>query len=387
MDLIDINILIDQGYTSLALYFSNTPEGPYEDSGVTSDPATLAALVLAGEPYLSTFAYASGNASQWFKVLAKDGATTSSLNDALAFHGGGGTNLERIRRKIGKLIKCVEIGTTTSNGVSDGSTAICQQPTFTRRRDSYFGGSGFGEDGHIFYRNDTDEWTEIVGWDQSTGQFQFNPAFSTQVMQDTSFEVYSRFTPDEIRDDINWAITNTFPTLSRPVVDLSIVTEDNVWQYDIPNNIKILNNVEVESKINNDETNHNSKGHPWRAVPYEDWIDGLSRKIEFLREPPFEDNFGGYRLRLTGTTLLNYLYYDSDYVEVIEPQVELICYLAAYKLYLDLTNTSSSNDKDLYKEQAAAYLSLYEQFKKTMGTRRRSRRNWSRDSKWSVNRG
>ena len=134
LDLVQLNQLIDDGYTDLVLYYSNSPEGPYVDSGVTAAPATLAALLLADEPYLTTFSYSGGNPAQWFKVLASDGITTSDINDAQSFHGGGGTTLERIRQKLGKLVKCVEIGTTTANGALDGSTAICTHPNFTRRR-------------------------------------------------------------------------------------------------------------------------------------------------------------------------------------------------------------------------------------------------------------
>lgn len=378
MDEIQLNTLIDDGWTTLKLYYSNTPEGPYSDSGATPSPATLALILTADEPFSASFPFPTGNGAQWFKVLAYDGSDVSSINDSPAFHGGGGTTLSVIRQRVGKLTHTMHIGTTTSAGNVGGTTAIANTAKFTRFRDDYFGG-GTGVDGWFFNNLDAGEWTVVSDWVQSTGTFTLSPAMSAQVGSGVDFEVMARWTPDEYRDAINWAIVNCYPTLSKPIVDTGTITEEDLYSYTVPFNIRILNKIEIESGDDLTSTDARTRGMPWRRIAYDLIDDGLERKVEFKREL-----IEARRLRFTGTTMLNQLYNDSDYVEVIDPQVDLIVYLAAHRLYAMLANTDASSDVDRHQQQANYYLNLYEQYKKTRATRRKSKMNWSHDARWSY---
>lgn len=373
--------LIDSGYTTLALYYASSPDGQFQSAAVTPSPATLAAAKTAGEPYNFTFTYTNGNPALWFKVVASDGSNTTGLNDAETFHGGGGTTLQRIRQMTGKLMHGLYTGTTTSNGST--TTAICAHPRFTRRRDNYFGDTTTGTDGWLFHNLSTGEWTEITGFTASTGTFTLSPAIAS-VGNGVNFEIMSRWTPEEYRDAINWAIVNTYPTLSKPVIDTSIVTEKNKFRYQVPNNIRILNNVELGTMDNDSETSLTSKWHPWRKMPYTPYDDGLNRYLEFKREPPFDEEVGGYVLRLTGTAALSQLYSDTDYVEVVEPQVELIIYMAAHRLYSLLPNDAASSDIDRWSAQSQYYLALYNEFKKSFGARRKPKTMWQQDARWVI---
>lgn len=378
LDELQLLDLQDQGYTTLSLYYSNTPEGPYLDSSVTPDPATLAAAVTAGLPYQFSFSFSSGNASQWFKVVASDGSSISDLRDSQPFHGGGGTSLQVIRQRIGKLTNTMYVGTTTSNGAADGSTAIANYAKFTRWRDDYFGG-GTGIDGWIFNLPDDEEWTVVSDWTQSSGTFGLTPSATGQILSGTSFEVMNRWSPDEYRDAINWAIVNCYPILSKPVIETSVLTEEDIFSYAIPNSIKILNKVEIE-RNNTDTTitDSRTRGHPWRQIAYYPVDDSLNRSIEFKRE--LDD---GRRIRLTGTTTLSQLYYDSDFVEIVDPHVDLIVFYAAYRLYTLLTNTDAASDVDRARAQAEIYLRMYEEAKRTKATRRKSKKIWSHDPMWN----
>lgn len=377
LDELQLLDLQDQGYTTLALYYSNSPEGPYVNSNVTPSPATLADAVTALVPYIFEFAFGSGNASQWFKIVATDGATTSSLSDSQAFHGGGGTNLQTIRQRIGKLTHTMLIGETTSAGAGDGSTAIADYAKFRRYRDDYFGGQA-DADGWIFNRLDTDEWTIINNWTQSSGTFNFSIPYSTAVGDGTTFEIMARWTPDEYRDAINWAIVNSYPVLSKPIIDTGMLTEEDIFEYPIPNSMKILNKVEIESTSFSDSEDTRTRGMPFREIAYYEIDDGLNRKIGFKRE--LDD---GRRIRLTGTTMLSQVYNDSDFVEVIDPQVDIIVYLAAHRLYALLANTDASTDVQRFNEQAMYFRGLYEEAKRAKSSRRKPRKLWGHDARWS----
>lgn len=375
--------LITAGYTTLKLYYASSPDGAFADSGASPSPALLATSNTTGSPHNFTFTYAGGNNAMWFKVVAYDGVSaTSPLVDADMFHGGGGTTLQRLRQLTGKLMNGLYTGVTTSAGST--TSAICSHPRFTRRRDDYFGGGGTGEDGWLFNNLTNGDWTEVTDFVGSTGTFTLAPAITTVASGD-SFEVMMRWTPEEYRDAINWAIINLFPLLSKPIIDTSIETADNVWRYQIPNNIRILNKVEIGTiGDNNTTTTLTKKWMPWRSIPYDAIDDGLSRYIEFKREPPYDDDIGGYVLRLTGTTALAQLYNDTDYVEVIEPQIELIMYLAAHRLYALLPNTGASSDIDRWKDQSNYYMALYNEYKKKFPVRRKSKKMWGKDAKWAF---
>ena len=374
--------LIAAGYTTLKLYYASSPDGAFADSGATHTPALLATSNTSGPPHGFTFIYSGGNPAMWFKVVAYDGASTSSLTDADMFHGGGGTTLQRLRQLTGKLMNSLYTGTTTSAGST--TSAVCSHPRFTRRRDDYFGGGGSGEDGWLFNDLTNGDWSEVSDFVGSTGTFTLSPA-KTSVDSGASFEVMNRWTPEDFRDAINWAIVNTYPVLSKPIIDTSIQTADNTWRYQIPNNIRILNKVEIGTVgINDTETSMAKKWMPWRSVGYTPIDDGLARYIEFKREPPFSDDIGGYVLRLTGTTNLAQLYNDTDYVEIIEPQIELIIYMAAHRLYALLPNNGASSDIDRWKDQSNYYMALYNEFKKNFGSRRKSKKWWQHDAKWVI---
>jgi len=382
VDELQLDDLIADGWTTLKLYYSNSPEGPYTDSG-TSPNQDLATANTAGPPHLFTFGFSGGNAAQWFKVVAYNGSTTSSLNDAQAFHGGGGTTLQAIRQKMGKLMKLMHVGTTDSTGAGDGSTAICTTSTFRRFRDNYFGG-GTGVDGWFFNNLSTSEWTVINGWTQSTGLFNFSPSLSAQVGSGVNFEVMARWTPDEYRDAINWAIEECYPTLSKPVVDTSLSTIEDansnfIFQYTIPFNIRILNKVEIEDTNNSDNTDSRIHGMPWRQISYGEIDDGLTRSIEFKQKLDVDR-----RLRFTGTSFLSQLYNDSDYVEIVGAQVNLLVYRATERLYSAQSNIDPSSDVDRWRDQASYYLALYNENKGKRATRRKSKKMWQHDAQWNT---
>lgn len=374
-DELDLDTWIADGWTTLKLYSASSPDGSFTDTGLSPTPTLLSTANTAGPPHDFTFAYSGGNAAMWFKVVLYNGATTTNLNDASAFHGGGGTTLQVIRQRIGKLTHNMQIGATTSAGGVGGNTAICTTANFTRFRDDYFGG-GTGVDGWFFNNLGTNTWTVVSDWTQSTGTFTFSPVFAAQVGSAVSFEVSNRWTPDEYRDAINWAIVSSYPVLSKPIVDTSIVTVDNIMTYSIPNNIRILNKIEIETDR---DTIDNAAGMPWRQVTYGEIDDGLSRSVEFKHELS-----SGRRLRFTGTTMLNQLYNDSDYVEVIDPQVDLIVYLAAHRLYAMLANTDTGSDIDRVQQQATYYMTLYNEGKTKHSSRRKSKKIWSSGSQWNY---
>ena len=376
MDELQLDDLIANSWTTLKLYYSNTPEGPYVDTTVSPD-MTLSEANTIGAPHLFTFSCLNQNPAQWFKVVAYNGITVSPLTDSQPFHGGGGTTLQAIRQKVGLFTSTMKIGTTTSTGASNGSTAINTEAKFKRFRDNYFGGVT-GVDGWFFNNLSTNQWTVCSGWTQSSGTFTLAPALSAQVGSGVNFEVMARWTPDEYRTAINWAITYAYPYLSKTVIDISTRTEEDIFEYTIPYNIRILNKVEIEDTTFSSSTDSRTRSHPWRQISFSPLEDGTDRKIEFKVELASDR-----RLRFTGTTLLSLLYNDSDYVELFDPQIDLLVYLTAYRLYSSLENTDPSSDINRFDSLAQKYLQMWEVNKTKKSVRRKAKKIWQHDALWS----
>lgn len=378
LDELELDAMQDSGFTTLKCYYSDSPDGTFTDTGIAPNQ-TLAQAVTAGLPYAFTFTLTAQNASQWFKVVAYDGSTTSSLSDAKSFHGGGGTSLKAIRQRLGKATHLMLTGTTTASGASDGSTAIAVTSNFKRYRNDYFGGVS-GTSGWIFHRLSNNTWAEVSDWVQSTCTFTFLSNFSTQIASGESFELWSLFTPDEVKDAINWAVVNSYPTLSVPIIDTSILTVEDKFTYTIPNNIRILNKVEIESDTFADSTDQFSRGQPWRLVPYDVLDDGLTRQIEFKIE-----NREDARLRITGTAMLAQMSIDTDYTEVIDPQTDVLVYYAAFRLFALRSSDDASTDMARWNDRSQFFAAEFEKLRRKAGNRRKPKMMWQQTAKWNSN--
>lgn len=371
LDEIKLAELIADGWTHLTLWYANTPDGSYSNASATVSPATLA-LMSSTETYTATLTYTGGNPAQTFKVLAYDGSNYSALSDAAPFHGGGGTTLAVIRQRLGKEIRDMRVGTLTTSTTT--TSAIFTAGDVARFPDDHF-------NNHFFHNTTRATWTTVTDWVQSTKTATV-PAITGQASGDT-VEITGRFTPDELRDAINWAIQFAYPVLSRTIVNTGLRTAQDTYQFDVPHDIKSVSSLEIESSFSPESTDMATRGHPWRDVPYRILRDGLRQKIELERT-----ELSDMRLRLIGTGPLSQLYNDSDYVEEVGPQVDLIVYYAAYHLYSGLTNEAASTDIDRYKNLADHYWTQAERCRPQHGQSRPAKRMWSAQVRASgTNRG
>lgn len=142
-------------------------------------------------------------------MLVFDGSNYSHVSDAAPFHGGGGTTLAVICQRLGKEIH--DVGTLTTSTTT--TSAAFTTGDVTRFPDDYF-------NQHFFHNTTRSAWTQVTDWVQST-KIATVPAITSQVSGD-SVELTARFTPDEYRDAINWAIQFAYPFLSRTIVSTAL---------------------------------------------------------------------------------------------------------------------------------------------------------------------
>src|SRR3970040_277412 len=139
VDELKLRELSDDGYTTFKLYYTDELDGNFADSSASIDQ-DIATALLGNPPYKFVFTFANGNPAYWYKVVAYDGVSAiSPLNEVTPFHGGGGTTLKALRRKIGSFTDTMVEGTTTGAS-ADGSSLTANSALFNRFADDYFGG-------------------------------------------------------------------------------------------------------------------------------------------------------------------------------------------------------------------------------------------------------
>lgn len=360
IDELKVNDLIDQGYTSLRLWVASSPDGAYAvASGAACSPTTLAGAVTATD-YTFTFTYSSGNAAQWYKVVPYDGANDAPLSDSKPFHGGGGTTLAVLKAKLGKLLGDYRESTTT--GAGSTTSFVCDDVNVAREQDGFYVG-------WTFVNASNDEWSPITAWDRSTktGTLEFT---LTSVGDSTSIQLFKRWDPGAYRDAINMAIAELYPILNQKIDYRGLLTADDTFEFTLPGNIREVSSVYVESALNSDSTAEATRGYPYRKIPFKVRQDGLLQRLEFDVDPFDETGQTARRIRILGEGPVSQLYNDSDYVELVEPQTNLILYLAASMLYTYMISGAASSDIDRYDTLSKWWWGKYAKYEGQFGSER-----------------
>jgi len=363
-----LGVLSDAGYTTMRLWYSNYPDGPWAYASLEAT-ATIAATIAADTDalaYTFTFEHTAGNAGQHFRVRPWDGSQYADINDSPPFPGGGGYTAAYIRRVTGLLLGDLVVGSADSGSTTSAVTSTLD---IIKEPDDHYNGK--------FFNNLTSgDKTIVSDWVQSTKTFTLSPAI-TSIAADDGFEITGRWTPEEYRVAINEAIKSSYPVLNRNIVHEGYLTEEDVFSYNVPGDIRTVSKVEI-GDISDSTTNN----HPWREIPFKAFKDGLTRKIEFKRNPPYSE--GQRPIRIWGTGPLQQVYEDSDLVEVDDHQVLLLSYKTAFHLYTLKAAKAASTDRAYFQEMAKFYLSLYNENAKSAGSGRQPRRNWSQTARWRV---
>lgn len=363
IDETELETRMDDGWTHVELFYANTPDVAYATTNVRE--------ALVADTYEYDLVWASGNGSQFFKVVYYNGSTNSELREARPFHGGSGVNLATIRQRVGKKLRDMVIAVTTSAG--NTTTANINNVEVTRFADDHFN--------NWFINNTSDlSWSQVSDFVQSGGAFTVSPAMSGNGNAE-NIELTRRWTPTEYREAINTAILQVYPHLHAKILNTSLRTQaatagENTMRYQYPGDILSLKKVEIEADP--DVYTENERGYPWREVAFVPVQDGNTRYFE-LRRPLPSDR----RLRLWGEAPLQLLYADTDWVEVGFPEVDLITFMACHNLFASLPNDAASSDIARYEQQAKYYLGMFGAYKENFGQGRMPQRVWNHDSQWN----
>jgi hypothetical protein len=235
--------------------------------------------------------------------------------------------------------------------------------------------------GWYIQRTDTGAWSQVTAWDTATKTLTFSPAIAS-VGSGVPIILTSRWTPNEYRRAVNWAIRNSYPTMSRSIIYTGLRTQvengTDIYFYRTPLDMRTINSVEMETDVDlATSATAVDRGHPWRGIAFTPTKDGMEKGFEVKNALP-DDR----RLRVFGTGPLQQLYEQTDFVEVVDPETELLVYLAASHLYSLLTNEAASTDVDRYADMAKVNMGLYASHKSSLAPGRPAQSNWSQQSRW-----
>ncbi len=369
IDQADITAAVADTWLTATLWYSNTPDGNYQNSSVVSSPATLA-LALSTEVYTFTFIASSQNPGQWFKVRYYDGVNYSPLSDSSPFHGGGGTTLVVLRQKLGLMLDDLRTGTAIAT--TNTTQVTHAEPMLLLEPDSMFVN-------WLFNNTTRGIWRAATASSQSGATITM-PAITAQAAGD-SFEISRRFTPSQYREAINWALASTYPTISRSITNTGYITAEDSYRYQIPQDIRTVDRVEIADA--DSQANHPDRlGAPWREIAFDPIQDGLLRYVELKKQLSFDPT--QLKIRIRGTGPLSQLYNDSDYTEALDPQIDLTMYKAASRLWFLKLAGAASTDRDYYKEQAAFWDAAYEKGKASgAASPRQPHKMWQKQAQWA----
>lgn len=315
--------------------------------------------------YLYTFTWTSGNPAQWFKVVAWNGTTNSSLDDASEFHGGGGTTMATIRQR---LITEIRDGWTLPATGASTTSATFTSPRMTRFTNPNYFTNWFVHD------VTNSQWTQASASSLAGGTWTLtlSPALGTAVANGDTCEVTRRFTPDELQEAINWAVVEAYPSASRLMINTANMTSQQIYQYAVPNDMKSVLSVEIESAANAGSTVMATRGHPYTQVPFMILRDGVRQTIEIKRQ--YSAN---RRLRIVGLGLASPMVSDNDYCELIDPQLNILVYLAAARLFDTYMADAASTDIARYEQLAQSFHQKADIAKREHASARKAKRMWA----------
>ncbi|MDE2103975.1 MAG: hypothetical protein KGL39_42455 [Patescibacteria group bacterium] len=357
------------GWTALELFYSNTQGGSYATTGQRATLGTYTTAnsetVYQASNFLYTFTWASGNPAQWFKVVAWNGSQNSSLDDASEFHGGGGTTLATIRQRL--LTEIRDGWTVTATGASTTSATITSPRVVRFASSNYF-------NNWFFHDVTQGAWTQVSASSVSSGTLTLtlSPALGSAVASGDNCELSRRFTPDELNDAINWAAVEAYPAISRVIINTANMTSQQIYQYGVPNDMKSILSVEIESAANAGSTVMATRGHPYTQVPYKILKEGPRQTIEIKRQ--YSAN---RRLRMIGLGLVSPMAADADYCEVIDPQINVLIYYAAARLFDSYQADAASTDIARYAQLAQQYHAKADKARTEHGSGRMPKRMWA----------
>ena len=209
------------------------------------------------------------------------------------------------------------------------------------------------------------EQRRIVNYDPPEGIAFVNRPFSAQVGSAATLYLFRRFAPADYDEALRTAVEDVYPYLSQIIVDTSVETVANQYEYTIPSTIVDLERmmggkVEMEA----DTGNATSPYLELRLWDTRRVITTASSTYTLGIDP--RELTATRTLRITGLGMLAYPSTDATNIPLDAPQINLLTEATLYNLYAQAQgapqgDTAKAAEREMY------YRALYDSHKDVWG--------------------
>ena len=218
---------------------------------------------------------------------------------------------------------------------------------------------------HVVYDQTQAEWRRVSDWTVSTFTYTVNRAFTLTTTTHV-IEVYRGFTPDDIDNALQQAMTEVYPYLAALNEDESLTVTNQVYTYTIPATIREMTRMlgaKVEVIVVTTGT-----GFPVQEIPR--WSARKTRTAAGAEAHKLQlynlSGLVGRTLRLTGIGFLTFPATDATALPLNEDGLMLLAYKTAEILYRDSLENDGT-DIQRAEAKAAQYRKLYDDYKDLFG--------------------
>lgn len=260
------------------------------------------------------------------------------------------------RRRVGRLTRTLAATATQSAGSTTTGTAAALLDYFP-----------FADDMNncAVYDLTQSEWRRVSDWDATTFTYTANRAF-TATTTTHAIEVYKGFTPADLDEALQQALTEVYPYIAAMIEDESITVAQQVYTYTIPATIRELTRMlggKVEVRVVSAGT-----GFPFQEIPR--WDVRKTRSAAGVEAHKLQlfnlSGLVGEVLRLTGLGHLTFPTTDATLIPLDEDGLQLLAYKTSEILW---RNSLEADGTDIQRAEAKAqqFRQLYDQYKDVFG--------------------
>lgn len=197
----------------------------------------------------------------------------------------------------------------------------------------------------------------IIMADNADGLYALNRPLSTAVSADDDIYLYRRFSPEEIDIALAQAISDAWPYVAGDVVDETITTVAQQYEYNIPSSIYELERMSggrVSIEV-----------HPSQSTyPYQRLTSWHVRDGKIVIDP--DELVPDRVLRVEGLGLIDVPVNDSDDIPYQQPEIDLLVFLTLANLYAKEQGTPNGDTQHAVAMEAK-YRGLFEARKDVLG--------------------
>lgn len=258
------------------------------------------------------------------------------------------------RRRLGRLLRILNTGTTTSDGTTLSFVALTLTDFFP---------SDDNLKGAFVYDVTGAEWRVVREWVGDTGTAVVNRAYTAPQLTGRALEVYSQFSPQELDESLQQALVEAYPYITTRVMDTSLTVIANQYNYAVPSTIRDLERM----RGGRVQWQQNTAIATFPYADFEHWEVLESGSTKTLVIPGISGKTNR-TIRLIGWGIQSYPATDAVSIDLEDDSLQLLAYKAAEIIWRAGPNLSGK-DAQFAAGMSGIYRALFDANKDSWGVK------------------